>query len=63
MLACVKFEYDKLKKLNNSEIESKKTYWLRRIYENKYEADKLHIDFHSCELRALMILLREFNDD
>ena len=39
-------------------------YWLFRLYENKYEADKLYIDFHKKELRELICQIKqEANDE
>jgi len=54
---CTRMEYEKIKNLSQNEFEQLKTKWLTRLYENKYEADKLYIDFGSYELRALVIIL------
>ena len=51
-------EYDRISKLPISSIEFLKSKWLLRLYANKYESDKLYINFDNNELRALIKLLK-----
>lgn len=59
MTETVQIEYDKLKYMTEEELVKIKDRWLFRLYENKWEADKLYLDFTECELEALIRVIVE----
>ncbi len=58
MKETVKIEYRKLKRLSTTDFQKVKNKWLFRLYDNKYERDKLNINFNNPELEALIRIIK-----
>lgn len=57
MKETVRIQFDKLILLSNAEINLLAKQYLFWIYENKYEIDKLHINFEDPKLEALIRII------